>query len=343
MTQIQALRRLLGLAAFLTLTGTIGCTAVSEDPSPPLGPNVEAYRDAGPRARLTRPNFSHDNSLRQAPANLIAEWDAFDSGVDLNGPARPSAFEYKAVEIDLIRDTQEVILEKLLTGENVVREAGVDPIAWTRVGPNVRGFRHAFPNVNQFAVAVRAVDASGMPEPELEYDRNYVTFLAAPDFLLGPLVDVRSEGYGSTQFGPGPGVWDVSVAADTPFTLDWVIDAGWYGNYPGETNYALDVADPEDMTPSDPDGIGGWIGWTRRSTLDAPYVFGSEEVGTIHMLYLWMRDDLPVYQTLCRIRIEVVDASRVGRVAGAAGGERLRTIGFESSDAPGVVRPAVGD
>ncbi|MCB9465269.1 MAG: hypothetical protein H6682_16405 [Candidatus Eisenbacteria bacterium] len=305
--RVTPLCLLLSLAVVFAFAGPTGCLLTSEEPLPTFGPQAEAFRDAGPRARLTRPNFNPDIPIRQTVAEFVAEWDAFDSGVDVSGPPRPAAFEYKAARVNIVTDTPSQILEKLESGENVFGEQGGDPIAWTRVPPSVRRLERSLAHGSQLAFAVRAVDAKGAPEPELEYDRNYVTFVATSDENVGPVVEAHSVEHGSFTFFPYGETWEVQVVPGVPFMMDWVADASGYGYYVGDTNYALDVPDPEDLTPSDPNGIGGWIGWERRNALEAPYFFGPEDAGSVHTLYLWVRDDLHTHQTLATVQIEVLD------------------------------------
>ena len=91
--RVTPLCLLLSLAVVFAFAGPTGCLLTSEEPLPTFGPQAEAFRDAGPRARLTRPNFNPDIPIRQTVAEFVAEWDAFDSGVDVSGPPRPAAFD----------------------------------------------------------------------------------------------------------------------------------------------------------------------------------------------------------------------------------------------------------
>ncbi len=293
---------LLGIATFVA-----GCTEGEHRLQAPLHGDA-ALATAGVDELAARFILPQTGAINQLPPVALFRWDSYDTQSELGDlPESAAFFEYKLVEIEsIVVDTDEEIIDALMTGENLL--AGDGSVEWTRVSSSTRQlFVEQGPGID-LTFAVRAVAADGTVESDLERNRNFIPYVHGT-IQPQPTVAVTEPRSGIHYFPNDGDVWEIVVAPGFAVNFDWYIDASHYGYYGGESNYALDVPDPDDETPFDPNGIGGWVGWERRTTLVTPFVFDSEDAGTDHVLYIKARDYTESEESvqLCEIRIHVAE------------------------------------
>jgi hypothetical protein len=264
-------------------------------------------RTIAPTAELTFPTIASEAPEWQR--TIIFRWDGED--LDSSDPDRkPVAYEYKLVEVgsivgipdswfvDSLRIADNLLLDTLRVGS----KAG-----WIRRPATDRQLRLDNLPVNaQLVFGVRAIDEAGAVEPELSKGRNYVAFGVSgqPGVPIVNMTETASAGF--FQFGSE--TWTISAPTGIPIRFKWVGDASHYGSEPGNVNYAIDIPDVEDETLTDPNGIGGWIGWGRWTELQRPIIFTPQDGGTEHHFWLKMRDisDAAESERLCHVIIQVV-------------------------------------
>ena len=246
-------------------------------------------------------------SLQQT---IVVRWEGED--LDSSNPERqPVAWEFKLAPVnDIVNDTNEDIKRSIRESDNLLLDTlrVGDKTRWIRVPHDQSSLRLA--NLiagSQLAFAVRAVDEAGAIEPSLDRDQNFIAFIVTGQ-TGKPLVTVRDPGAGETTFGQGPNPWRISVPSGRELRFTWTGDALYYGSEAGNSNYGLDIPDPEDETLRDPNGVGGWIGWGRWLGTTRPIVFSSAEAGQEHSFWVKMRDisETRESERLCEVRIFVV-------------------------------------
>jgi hypothetical protein len=260
-----------------------------------------------PNTRITFPDLSHYLYL-QLGAGFEVRWVTRD--FDSPGPDQKAmASEYKVVSIEDSQDPGAA--DSLRNGTNLLVPAGdPDPRRWIRIPARGEAGEQlqlsaALPPSASYALGVRAVDETGAVEPNLERNRNYFGFTTTVDSPQ-PLVAVEETTAGTHTFGQQSDLWSISVPAERGLHFHWTGEA-INGSYPGESKYALDIPDPDDDTIRDPNGIGGWTDWAFRDGNDLPFFFPSSEDGTVHRLYIYMRDltGLDAATRKCEIELHV--------------------------------------
>lgn len=264
-------------------------------------------RTIAPTSELTFPTIQ--SATPEWQRTIIFRWDGED--LDSANPDRkPIAYEYKLVSMrevvgipdswfeDSLRIADNLLLDTLRIGS----KAG-----WIRSPASNRELRlDDLPVGAQLVFGVRAIDEAGAVEPELVKSRNYVPFLVSgqPGVPIVTIEETASAG----RFEFGSEIWTITAPTGVPIRFKWVGSASHYGSEPGNVNYALDIPDVEDETLTDPNGIGGWIGWGRWTEVQRPIVFSPQEGGTEHHFWLKMRDisDAPESERLCHVIIQVV-------------------------------------
>jgi len=240
---------------------------------------------------------------------VLVEWDGED--LDSSQPSRkPLAWETKIVRIRQIFDTDETIFDSLLVADNLLLDSlhVGSKSEWVRgsLAESSLWIDDLVPGLN-YAFAVRATDEAGAIEPFLERGRNVLTF--AVRFGAGqPRVTMSESSLGGHTIPNDGPVWEVTVPSDRPLHFRWSGNASHYGSRPGRSNYAINIPDPNDDSLEDPNGQGGWIGWGDRTGTEAPIVFGAEEAGQTHSLWVKMRDisDEKVSERFCHVKILVI-------------------------------------
>jgi len=169
-----------------------------------------------------------------------------------------------------------------------------------------------------YAFAVRAVDQAGAyyPNEILSRTMRLVAGTGDGDVLkldvlptrpVIPRLTITERNFLGTRVFTAPGQsWRVEVPANVELRFEWSADATWYGSANGNTNYGLDVPDPECEVCQSPDGIGGWIGWGRGNRFT--HTFTTEDAGRQHVLYVRARDesDSSEREALALVVLEVV-------------------------------------
>lgn len=280
-------------------------------------------RTVAPNSWITFPEMSK-NPTSTFQKTIVMRWEGSD--LDSSRPdKKPIFFEYKLVRISSSSAEPSEVRNALLHGDNVLLDTLKigSKARWVRVPTTVKERTlEELPGETSFAFAVRAVDEAGAIEPALDQNRNYIAFSVSSQ-TSQPVVTVTEESLGGVAFPRSPvlidgTVWQVDVPAGRPLRFNWFGFAGHYGSEPGNSNYALDIPDPEDETLRDPRGIGGWIGWGQWKGNQSPFLFGDSEDGSIHTLYIYMRDvsDAESSTRKCIIRMRVVSftASRFALV-----------------------------
>ncbi|MCB9462307.1 MAG: hypothetical protein H6682_01270 [Candidatus Eisenbacteria bacterium] len=247
----------------------------------------------------------------QLQQTLIVRWDGDD--LDSSDPEqKPVAWEYKLVPVEnIITDSPEVIEASIIESDNLLLDTlrVGDKRRWIRVPFEESSLRLAnlVPN-SQLAFAVRAVDEAGAVEPGLEKNRNYIAFIVSgvpgtPEITIGL---PAGDSHRFTAAAPDP--WEIEVPANREIRFRWTGDASAYGSEFGNSNYGLDIPDPEDETLRDPNGIGGWIGWGAWREVASPIVFSNAEAGQRHHFWVKGRDisDSRDSELLCEVSIFVV-------------------------------------
>lgn len=264
-----------------------------------------------PQSRITFPDL-RTQQIPQLLRTAVITWDGED--LDSSRPDRkPLFYEYKLVRIREVTDPEEAFVDSILNGDNLLLDTlrVGSKKAWIRVPETTRTLQlNDLPGTARLAFAVRSIDEAGATEPDLVRNRNYITFVVKPD-VGKPFVTVSEPSLGSHTFPlspPNGDVWEVTVPSNKPLRFKWVGDASGYGSLPGNSNYALDIGDPEDESIRDPRGIGGWIGWGRWEGNQYPFFFPSEEGEQTHVLWVKMRDitDAKDSERVCKIIIKVV-------------------------------------
>ncbi|MBD3333881.1 MAG: hypothetical protein GF355_00010 [Candidatus Eisenbacteria bacterium] len=255
------------------------------------------------------------NAVTILPESHISDFhcETFSwQGEDLDAPGplkEPTFWEYKLALADFSNP-----LDSLLHGRNLfldTLQAG-DRTAWVRVPAEIDE-ASVLPFVQQVALlvfGVRAVDAAGAVEASLEPLENYIVWEARNN-PHKPFVTMTAHGLGSHVFPRDGAVWRVSVPARVPIRFQWTgLDPPDNCIEPGLVNYGLDVPDPGDDGQTDPDGIGGWIGWSDWTEMRDPISFPAEDVGTVHHFYLKMRNELntPESERFCWVELAIVAA-----------------------------------
>lgn len=268
-------------------------------------------RTIAPVSRITFPNL-RTQQVPQLLRTAVITWDGDD--LDSSRPDRkPLFYEYKMVRIQEVTQDESAFVDSILNGDNLLLDTlrVGSKKSWIRVPESQRTIQlNDLPGEARLAFAVRAIDEAGATEPVLERNRNYLTFIVRPD-VGKPFVTVRESSLGFHTFPLSPPIgeiWEVSVPSNTPLRFKWEGDASGYGSLPGNSNYALDIPDPEDETVRDPRGIGGWIGWGRWEGNQYPFSFSPSEADVVHTLWVKMRDitDAKESERICKIQIKVV-------------------------------------
>lgn len=264
-------------------------------------------RNIAPTSRITHP-VAVDNELWSLSRNVRVTWDGEDT--DSSRPdGKPVAYEYKLVRLSVFPAPGHAYVDSLRNGRNLLDSlsAGL-PSRWLRVPattPEV--WLRNLPIGGCFVFGVRAVDEAGAVEPSLERNRNYLAF-AVQGTDYHPSLTITEPSLGTFVI-PLDGVrWELSVPSGRPLRFSWTQSAVPYGGRPGLVNYALDVPDPADELIQDPQGIGGWIGWGDWRGAVSPFVFGPEEAGTVHYLWILVRnpEGFPAMTRAYVVRMQVV-------------------------------------
>lgn len=263
-------------------------------------------RTIAPTSRITFP--ARLGPLAQLPRNFLLQWEGED--LDSSRPdGKPLAYEYKLVRVGRMPDQDQAYVDSLRNGQNLLDSLGVGSgREWIRVSRTTTQLTlRSLAVGGLFAFGVRAVDEAGATEPSLENYRNYLAF-AVTGIQPQPWVFVREPSLGVWEFPRDGSVWELSVPSGVPLRFTWTGEASFYGSRPGNVNYALDIPDPQDDALSDPNGIGGWIGWGLWKGTQSPISFTAEQGGTAHYLYVLMRDigDDPASTRRCVIKMTVV-------------------------------------
>lgn len=286
----------------------IGCLFPADDQSPGPAeidrPLAERAVRTPPEARITCPDFA-GNPVPLLPQSFWVDWATA-------GTSRPSAWDYKLVRLpagSFPSPDPSVYASALRTGINLL----LDPpgTEWIRVALPTRTLHlEDLPANSAYAFGVLAVDALGNPEADLVHNRNMIAFAVTAQ-PWQPHVTVREPQIGAHDFPSEGDIWEVQIP--NGFCLNFSWDVGYPQTCGADPvwNYALDIPDPNDETPSDPEGIGGWIGWGDWTGNRVPFCFPEEQAGTTHWFYLRCRLDGgdPQTERLCTIRIEVVEAT----------------------------------
>ncbi len=274
---------------------------------------VKAYFNAktvAPTTKITFPNLAGQQIPTMQPTFQV-QWVGQD--LDSSRPdQKPIYYEYKLVHAAVLHP--ETAPDSLRRGNNIMlpRDYRGAPTDWIRVPSTTAQATLTLLCNNEYAFAVRSVDEAGATEPELTLNVNFLLF-AVSCTPSKPTVTICEESMGchvfpldsgSTWTGPTGGV---EVAAGRPLRFKWTGDASSYGSFPGNVNYALDPVDPEDESRTDPQGIGGFIGWGKWSGNQTPFVFKNDQAG-IHTLYVLMRDisEDPASTQICIIQMNVI-------------------------------------
>lgn len=241
---------------------------------------------------------------------LVIRWDGED--LDSSNPERkPVAWEYKLAPVrNLVTDSNEEIEGAIRDSLNFLLDTlrVGDRTGWIRVPFEESTIRLAnLAPTSQLAFAVRAVDEAGAIEPSLERNRNYIAFIVTGE-IGRPFVRVTEPSAGTSLFGVDQEPWEISVPSGRELRFTWEGNSDHYGSEPGNSNYGLDIPDPEDESLRDPNGIGGWIGWGRWEGTTRPIVFTDAEAGQTHRFWVKMRDisDSKESERLCEVAIFVV-------------------------------------
>ncbi len=265
-------------------------------------------RTIAPTSEITFP--TNQGSIPRLQRTLIIRWDGED--LDSSDPDRkPVAWEYKLTQIgNIVLDKDEAIIDSLTLANNLLLDTlrVGDKRRWIRVPSEERSIRLSNLTAgDELVFAVRAVDEAGAVEPLLERNRNFLPFIVRAGSGV-PLVTMGEPTAGSFTFGEDGEVWDISVPSGRELRFSWVGDAAGYGSEAGNSNYALDIPDPENESIRDPNGVGGWIGWGTWSETVNPISFGPEDAGTTHNFWVKMRDisDSRESERICQVRIFVV-------------------------------------
>ncbi|MBD3160505.1 MAG: hypothetical protein GF346_00165, partial [Candidatus Eisenbacteria bacterium] len=249
-------------------------------------------RTIAPSAKITFPSIT--SGAPSLVKTFSIEWEGED--MDSSQPERePAFYEYKLIQLRTQFFDDEEIVDSLYAKPNVLLDSlrAGDRTAWVRVDGSVRErtLRDLQDTGSAVLVfALRAIDEAGATEPFLERGDNFIVF-HVQDKDSQPNVRISEPTLGSHQFPSDGAVWQVEVPTNTPIRFRWTGDASYYGSRVGNVNYGLDVPDPADPRFLDPQGIGGWIGWSDREKLAVPFIFPDSENGQTHIFYLQMKDE----------------------------------------------------
>jgi len=270
-------------------------------------------RTIAPRTTITLPDLEVIGEL-QRTFKLVWEGEDIDSS---RPDKKPIWYEYKLVRLgdgEYPAENPQLYISALRDRPNELSDLpGEAKKRWVRVPEEVRTLTlRDLPQNAFFVFGVRAVDEAGALEPDLELNRNYFAFAVSP-VVSTPKVTVTEERLGRHVFPDDGDTWpDGGLALQVPSGVDlvfrWTGDARDYGSEAGNSNYALDVADPDNESIRNDRGIGGWIGWGRWKGNQFPIRFTEDQAGTTHHLYIKMRDisDTRTSETRCTIRLVVV-------------------------------------
>ncbi|MBP6874973.1 MAG: hypothetical protein KBD56_02785 [Candidatus Eisenbacteria bacterium] len=255
-----------------------------------------------PDAEITKPANHADYSTNKWARTLKITW----RGEDTDGSRAdglPAAFEYKWVQYDVvihpdnlqeIRDHLEFLPNEFLRDSLKANEFPSEAYyqaalrSWVRVpGTQNEVWLENMAAQRKYAFVVRAIDEAGAVEPDLNWD-NWTIFEAQDKNIL---VYVSEQAFGLHLFSSAAyQTWDVAVAPDQRFRMEWEGDAAGAGTDPGPSNWGIDIPDPEQEIDVALDGIGGWIGWGTRKKMDRAVFFPRADEGLTHHFYIKMRD-----------------------------------------------------
>ncbi len=264
-----------------------------------------------PSTRITFPDL-RSTAIPQLLRTVVINWDGDD--LDSARPDRkPVFYEYKLVRIREVTDDPSAFIDSLKNANNLLLDtlSVGSKRGWIRVPETTRTIKLSdLPGAASLAFGVRAIDEAGAVEPVLIPNRNFIAFIVRQTSGK-PNVTVRESSLGAHTFPidpPDNDTWKITVPSNTPLSFKWEGDATHYGSLPGNSNYALDISDPEDESLRDPRGVGGWIGWGRWEGNQYPIIFPTSEGEADHVLWIKMRDitDSADSEQICRINIHVV-------------------------------------
>lgn len=267
-------------------------------------------RTIAPTSRITFPIGLDQSQTPQLQRTVVVQWDGED--LDSSQPDRkPISYEFKLVRIPNTFDPMPAIIDSVRNADNMLLDTlrVGSKARWIRVPEAQRRFtlNELPPSPPAYAFAVRAIDEAGAIEPSLSKGRNLIVFDVTEETST-PFVTVSEPSAGVHTFPTFGDVWEIDVPANRPIYFRWRGDASFYGSLPGNSNYGLNIPDPEDESLRDPSGIGGWVGWGNWSGNREPIIFGNEDGGMIHTFYLYMRDvsDAAASTRKCTIRMRVI-------------------------------------
>lgn len=273
-------------------------------------------RTIAPSVRLTVPLGSGYSNYATVGSFVTPRWKGHD--VDSTDPQElPRGYQMKLVKLDSVFDpnslpirylTDESLLRRnflihdsLVVGttDSVTTETYLATDWWPKRNEPYSGARLPLDDLEggAWAFAVRAIDDAGALTPDRAFrladqfnEGNVVKMDVNPNLPGGPAIHVAEQGLGSKTFRGLNEVWHVEVPVNVPVEFFWEVDASHYGADPGPSDYALDIPDPGCNVCTDPQGIGGWIGWANRDRLAFPITFTNEQAGEQHVLYIRARD-----------------------------------------------------
>jgi len=268
-------------------------------------------RTIAPSTRIVFPDMRKSPTPQLQPT-VTMKWEGED--VDSSDPdQQPAFYEYKLCYLTNPDVDQEIMRDSLYNGNNVLIPAD-DPGSrkrWLRVpADTTEVILHDLEHGHDYCFSVRAIDEAGAVEPALDKLRNIIGFCLSTEPST-PRVTICEGSLGCFTFNNSYVPWRVQVPVGRELRFKWTGDASHYGSEAGKSNYALNIPDPEDMNRTDPNGIGGWIGWANWAGNQKPIVFTAEQAGSIYPLYVYMRDisDTESSTAKCTILLEVVNFS----------------------------------
>lgn len=274
-----------------------------------------------PIVRLLGPIPSGAEQVASVSTYVRVSWIGIDD--DATRPdRRPVGYQMKLVKIDyasqpwsLVRnylfhsipppDTSSTARTNLLLPDSLVVPLGRALPSerhyhrtdwWPKQGDPYPSTEFILRNVarGDYALVVRAVDEAGAVTPNSllqPFDGNSgaIVKLDIGTTPVNPHLLVTERNLlGSENFTAPGQSWRVQVPVNVPLDFEWTADARWYGAENGETNFALDIADPDCEVCASDDGVGGWIGWGRRNRLQV--TFNEDDAGEVHTLFIRARD-----------------------------------------------------
>jgi hypothetical protein len=163
-----------------------------------------------------------------------------------------------------------------------------------------------------YALVVRAVDEADAVTPNallqpFDGTTGNIVKLDIGTIPVNPHLFVEERNFlGTHNFTASGQSWRVEVPVNVPLDFRWTTDAQWYGAPNGDTNFALDIADPDCLVCSSSDGIGGWIGWGNHNRFQV--TFDADDAGEVHTLFIKARDGSgsATREILVAIHMEVI-------------------------------------